>query len=183
MEDNPILFIENKLLYLRPVFNEVDHPDILLRPTPYDDNNRKGYNRSNIGESYWLTIRDAPNPSITIAAYGYMAELARDAMVRLAYEHEIFCEVLVFTQLSPFEIDPLLPSLRKTRRLLVLEEGTHTLGWGAEILARSTEVVGQQMRKAKRLAALDLPVPASGPLERAVLPDIDQIVQSAKRMV
>ena len=112
-----------------------------------------------------------------------MAELAREAIVRLAYEHEIFCEVLIFTQLSPFEIDPLITSIRRTRRLLVLEEGTFTLGWGAEILARSTEAVGPKLLQALRLAALDLPVPASGLLEKAVLPDVDQIVQSAKKMV
>jgi pyruvate/2-oxoglutarate/acetoin dehydrogenase E1 component len=182
-EEDPILFIENKLLYLQPVFDDVDNPDIFISPIPFEDKNRKGSNKGDMGESYLLTIRDAPHSSITIAAYGYMAELARDAMVRLAYEHEIFCEVLVFTQLSPFKIDPLFTSIRRTTRLLVLEEGTHTMGWGAEILARSTEVVSQKIRKAQRLAALDLPVPASGPLEKAVLPDIDQIVQSAKRMV
>ena len=36
-EDNPILFIENKLLYLRPVFDEADNPDISLRPIPHPD--------------------------------------------------------------------------------------------------------------------------------------------------
>jgi pyruvate/2-oxoglutarate/acetoin dehydrogenase E1 component len=182
-EDNPVLFIENKLLYLRPVFDELDAPDISLSAIPNTNYERKDIEGEVDSKTYLLAIRDAPHPSLTIAAYGYMAELAREAAVRLAYEHEIFSEVLVFTQLSPFEIAPLLTSIEKTGRLLVLEEGTYTMGWGAEVVARAAEAIGPKLRQAHRLAALDLPVPASGPLEKAVLPDVDRIVQSAKMMV
>lgn len=182
-EDDPVLFIENKLLYLRPVFDEVDHPDISRRKIhhPHD----KGIGKDEVvnSDTYLLQINNAPTPSITIATYGYMAELAREAIITLAYEYEIFCEVLVFSQLSPFVIDPLIHSIQRTGRLLILEEGTYTMGWGAEVLARSSEAAGLKLQRAYRLAALDLPVPASGPLENSILPGVDQIVQSVKKMV
>ncbi len=89
--------------------------------------------------TYCLSIRGAPPASTTIAAYGYMAELAKQAAMRLAYEYEIFVELLIPTQLSPFEDDPILQSARQTGSLLVVEEGNLTLGWGAEVVARVAE--------------------------------------------
>jgi pyruvate/2-oxoglutarate/acetoin dehydrogenase E1 component len=89
----------------------------------------------------------------------------------------------VFTQLSPFWINPILDSVNLTNKLLVVEEGTKTLGWGAEIIARITEIMGPELRSAARLAAKDLPIPASIPLEEMVLPGVDDIIRSIKKMV
>jgi pyruvate/2-oxoglutarate/acetoin dehydrogenase E1 component len=111
-----------------------------------------------------------------------MAELVRQAAMRLAYEHEIFVELIVPTQLAPFELEPLLASVRRTRRLLVAEEGTLTLGWGAEILARTQEALGAKLAAARRVAAADVPIPASPPLEEAVLPGVEDIVTVAQKM-
>ncbi|MFQ5615724.1 MAG: transketolase C-terminal domain-containing protein, partial [Anaerolineales bacterium] len=133
--------------------------------------------------AYTLAIRDAPPPVLTIAAYGYMAELAREAALALAYEHEIFTELVIPTQLSPFEMAPFLASLRRTRRLLAVEEGTLSMGWGAEIVARAAESLGAHLRAARRLAAQETPIPAAAPLEAAALPGVDNIVQIACKMV
>ncbi len=160
---DPTLFIENKLLYLLPVLGPEQLEDFTLRADqdPW---------------TYTLAVRGAPPPQVTIAAYGYMTELARQAMRQLAYESELFTELVVPTQLSPFEIEPILASVRKTGRLVTVEEGTFSLGWGAEIIARASEVLGSQLHSARRVAARELPVPASGPLERAVLPGVAEIV-------
>jgi 2-oxoisovalerate dehydrogenase E1 component len=66
---------------------------------------------------------------------------------------------------------------------MVVEEGNLTMGWGAEVVARVAEALGSQPIRVKRLAAKDLPVPSSGPLEAQVLPDVDRIVQSAIHFV
>ena len=105
-----------------------------------------------------------------------MAELARQAALRLAYEHEIFCEIVIPTQLSPMDTEALVASLARTGRLLTVEEGTGSLGWGAEVVARAAEALGARLRVARRLAGVDLPVPASLVLENLVLPGVDQIV-------
>ncbi|HLF91139.1 MAG TPA: transketolase C-terminal domain-containing protein, partial [Anaerolineales bacterium] len=129
------------------------------------------------------TIRHTPTPTLTLTAYGYMAELAREAVLKLAYEEEIFTELVVPTQLSPFEIEPLLVSLRRTGRLLAVEEGTFTLGWGAEIVARAAEALGPGLKIARRLAAREEPIPAAPTLEEVALPGVDEIVEMAKKMV
>ena len=173
--EDPTLFVENKLLYLLPVldgnaladFEVVTSP---LSPSPYSP-------------VFTLSIRGAPPPALSLAAYGYMADLARQAMVKLAYEHEVFCEMVVPTQLSPFHLEAVIESARRTGRLLAAEEGTLSLGWGAEVVARTAEALGPGLRAARRLAGRDLPIPASLPLEAAALPGVDDIVRAAVEMV
>jgi pyruvate/2-oxoglutarate/acetoin dehydrogenase E1 component len=135
-----------------------------------------------IPPTYTLSIRGAPPATLTIGAYGYMAELARQAVIRLAYEHEIFVELVVPTQLSPFLVEPIISSVSHTGALLTVEEGTFTLGWGAEVLARVAEELGTHSVSYHRLAAKEVPVPASGPLEVEALPGVDHIIQSAIQM-
>jgi pyruvate/2-oxoglutarate/acetoin dehydrogenase E1 component len=172
--DDPVLFIENKLQYLLPVLAQQDLTDVVL-----------GCDRAAPGDgmpTYTLSIRGAPPPTLTIVAYGYMAELARQAVERLAYENEIFVELVVPTQLSPFQPDPIIQSVSRTGSLLSIEEGTYTLGWGAEVVARIAEHCGTNPVKFKRLAAQETPIPASGPLEAIALPDVDDIIQVATQM-
>jgi pyruvate/2-oxoglutarate/acetoin dehydrogenase E1 component len=174
--ENPVLFVENKLLYLLPVQDEASLSEFEFRPS-----SSKG--EGDMREAYALVLKGAPKPTLTLAAYGYMAELARQAALQLAYEHEIFTELIVPIRLTPVNFDPILASLQSTRRLLAIEEGSFTLGWGAEMLARAAECLGPRLQAARRLAGSDHPVPASGPLEATALPDIDDIVAAARGMV
>jgi pyruvate/2-oxoglutarate/acetoin dehydrogenase E1 component len=94
------------------------------------------------------------------------------------YEYEIFSEIVLFSQLSPFELDPLFDSLRRTGNLLTLEEGAQTLGWGAEVAARTAEH-GPSGIRIRRLGALDLPIANAKSLEDEILPSVQDIVQTA----
>ena len=116
-----------------------------------------------------------------MTAYGYMVELARQAALRLAYEHEVFVEIVAPTQLAPFTSGALTASIARTGRLLTVEEGSYTAGWGAEMIACASEALVAHMPVARRLAALDLPVPASAALEEAVLPGVEQIVETMSK--
>lgn len=169
--EDPVLFVENKLLYLLPISGSFADFDLAL------------CSADGCTPCYRLSLRGAPEPILTIAAYGYMADLARQAALRLAYEYEIFCEVITPTQLAPFAAGPVIASVRRTGRLLCIEEGTLSLGWGAEIVAQTAEQAGQHLKLARRAAALDLPVPASGPLEAQVLPSVETIITTAVSML
>jgi pyruvate/2-oxoglutarate/acetoin dehydrogenase E1 component len=165
--EDPVLFIENKLQYLLTVESKSAMIEL---------------SKDSGMPSYCYTIPGTPPATMTIAAYGYMAELSRQAVERLAYEHEIFAELIIPTQLAPFEIDPIIHSIDHTGALLVVEEGTYTLGWGAEVVARTAEALGTKSIKYKRLAAQETPVPASGALEAVALPTVDNIIQAATQM-
>jgi len=180
LEDvGPVFFVENKLLYLKPLLDQEALKDFELE---------EFISKDSYAPAHLLRLKGAPAPALTMTAYGYMAELAREAMLRLAFEHEIFCELLIPSQLSPFEPDgaldaPLAASLERSQRLLAIEEGTYTLGWGAEVLARAAQAMPVQLKAAHRVAAQDVPIPASVPLEEMALPSVDDIVAAAQRMV
>ncbi len=184
-DDDPLLFVENKLLYLLPVYAPDDLADFEVEEIPVQAGGLAagGLDAASYAPAFRLRVRGAPSADLTLTAYGYMAELARQAALRLAYEHEIFAEVVVLTQLAPFAVQPVIESAQRSQRLLVVEEGGLSMGWGAEVLARASEAIGPGLRGARRLAALDLPIPASGPLEQAVLPGVDAILQAARQVL
>ncbi len=93
--EDPVLFVENKLLYLLPVQDESTVPDFTIRPGGIKP-----------ASGYTLTMTGAPAAVLTITAYGYMSDLARQAVLKLAYDHEIIAELVVLEQLSPFELEP-----------------------------------------------------------------------------
>ncbi len=165
-DDDPVLFIEHKLLYAAPLLAPGDGAELEIRML------EDGY------PVYRVRIAGAPPPVVTLTSYGYPAEQARQALQALAFQHEVFGELVVYTQLSPFDPSPLLDGLKQTHRLLTVEEGTRSLGWGAEVIASALEAHGPGLR-AGRVAALDLPIPAARTLEAAVLPSVDGIVAAA----
>lgn len=169
-DEDPVLVIEHKLLYAQDIHPVGVDGDVETQRVGF------GY------PAYRLRIRGAPHAQVTLATYGYMTELARQAMLDLAYEHEVFAEVIVFTQLSPAELAPLYVSLTATRRLITAEEGTLSLGWGAEVAAKAVEALGGDLAIG-RIAAREMPVPAAGPLEWDMLPQADDLISKAVEMV
>ena len=173
--NSPTLFIENKLQYLLKLLS----PDDMIE-----------YENSIVHSSaapnypfYRLTLNSAPASQLTLASYGYMAHLAMNAMKRLAYDHEVFCDLLVPTCLAPFHLEPLFESVRHTGRLLTIEEGTLPLGWGAEVIARTSEALGSTLKKSARLAASGIVIPAAPDLEIESLPDMKDIIKKVLEMV
>jgi acetoin:2,6-dichlorophenolindophenol oxidoreductase subunit beta len=175
--EDPILFIENKLLYLLPVRYPEDMPEFEVSYSHGEESpNSKG-------GVFSLKIRGAPPPGLTITAYGYMAELARQAVLELAYAHEVFAELVSPVQISPFQLSAVFKSVNQTGRLLAVEEGSLSMGWGAEVLARTAESSGVKLNIARRLTAKETPIASSGPLEEEILPGIEDIIATALAMI
>ena len=170
-QDGPVFFVEHKLQYLLPLASA--DAELEIEPA-----------RDQAGQSaVTLRLRGAPPPILTLAAYGYMAELARQALIRLAYEAEIFIEVVIPTRLAPMDMAPLLASISRTGSLLTVEEGTLALGWGSEITARAVEALGgARLHAVRRLAAAETPIPASLRLEQAHLPGVEDMMRCVVEM-
>lgn len=171
---DPVLFIENKLLYTTRIRSLDDDPEYEAQRIEGSAGPAGGVS----APTYRVGVRAAPRPTLTLAAYGYMAELALQAMLRLAYEHEAFIELLIPTRLAPFQLEPVIASAERTGLLVTAEEGSFDLGWGAEVISQSVERIGGRLRGAARVAATNTPVPASGPLESAALPSVEKIVKT-----
>jgi pyruvate/2-oxoglutarate/acetoin dehydrogenase E1 component len=175
-DDEPTLFVEHKLLYLSQLGQERHVGKLEIR--------RSTPNSSLLYPVVSVRVAGAPRADVTIATYGYMADLVLDALWRLAMEEEVFAEVIIPTCLSPLDTAPILSSLQRTGRLLTVEEGTVSLGWGSEVLSLVAEQTPQGGRlAARRLGAWDLPIPSSRPLENAVLPSVQGIFDATMRLV
>lgn len=169
--DSPVLFVENKLQYLLPLLTMADLPGWVIR--------RSG---SDMYPTYTLVINGAPAPVVTMTAYGYMAEIARQAQEKLAFEEEIFTELVIPTCLTPLDMAPLLESVTRTGKLVTIEEGAKTLGWGAEVITRCAETDSGGKNSYSRVAACDLPVPAAPSLEKQVLPQMEEILAAVRKV-
>jgi pyruvate/2-oxoglutarate/acetoin dehydrogenase E1 component len=167
-DEDPVLFIEHKILYSKAIL-EQGKEDLI------DFNVRKD------GELYpTYTISPVEVPIITFACYGYNFELVRAAARELYLEHEIFTEIILFSQLNPFLLKPLFESVELTKKLITVEEGTISLGWGAEVSAQCAEMVNGLV--VRRVAAKDYPVGTAKSLEDAILPSVQDIIDTAKAM-
>ena len=161
-DPNPVLVFEHKLLYKTK------------GPVP-----EHAY-RVPIGQA---AVR-REGQDITIVAASVMAIRASAAAQRLAAEG-IDAEVIDLRTLRPIDLTTIAASVRKTHRLLVVYEGVKTMGIGAEIAAQVAESDAFDFLDAPiaRLGGADTPIPYNPQLEKAAVPQEDDIVAAARRLV
>ena len=174
-QDTPVLHIEHKLLY----------PLHLMLPVD-------GRIEGDIGEQHisvdglpTLSIRPVQREdcSFTVLAYGYQAELARRVLSRLAVEEEIFGELIVPSQISPIEWEPIEASVNVTHSLLVVEEGVDGFTWGSEVAARISSRFFNKLRRPVATAASDPTViPSSKALEAKMLMTSERVEQAIRKV-
>ena len=156
--DDPVFFIEHKLLYLTkgPVPNEE-----YTVPFGVADVKR-------------------PGKDVTIVANSRMVLFALDAAAELDKEG-ISAEVIDPRTLVPLDESAILESVRKTNRLVVVNEGVERCGWAAEIAALvQKKAFGDLDAPIERVCTRNVPLPFQPDLERYVLPSVADIVRAAR---
>ncbi len=160
-DDNPVLFIEHKLLYATKGF--VPEEDYTL-PFGKADIKRKG-------------------KDVTLISISHMVLKALRAAERLAKEG-IDVEVIDLRTLWPLDVETLLQSVRRTNRAVVAHEGGRRGGIGAEIASLIHEEAFDDLdAPVERVGALDVPIPYSEPLERTVIPSEDDVIKAVKKVL
>lgn len=172
---DPVLFIENKLQYLLPLITPQTHPDHVCEQLPAGSSNQ--------APTYVIRIAHAPTARVSLVTYGYMAHLAMQAQQRLAFENEIFVEIIVPTCLAPLQDEALVASARQTGAVLTLEEAAAGWGFGSEVIARLSCTLGNELHHSRSITAQSSHVPAGRQLEEKILPGVDDIIAAAKEMV
>lgn len=121
---------------------------------------------------------------ITIVSCGHTSLLSRDA-ANMLESNNISAEVIDVRVLNPFFADDIVSSVRKTRNLLVVDCGTLTAGFSAEIIAKVVENIPNDclVNKPKRLALPDAPAPTSRVLEKDYYIHSEDIVVEVKRIL
>jgi 2-oxoisovalerate dehydrogenase E1 component beta subunit len=158
-DPNPVLYFEHKHLYRR-IKDEV--PD----------------------ERYTVPFGQArvhrEGDDITVVTWGAMVYTAAEAAEKLA-EEDVSVEILDLRTVMPWDKKAVLESVAKTSKALVLHEDTRTGGFGAEIVATITEEAFENLdAPVKRITAPDTPVPFSPPLEKAFIPQVEDVVAGLK---
>ncbi len=120
---------------------------------------------------------------VTVVATGLMVPRALKAAEALAGQG-IDCEVVDPRTLYPLDRETIRQSVRKTGRLVAVDEANYTCGAAAEVLASALEDGQVRWRgPARRVAVPDVPIPFSPPLERAVIPDEGRIVAAVREVM
>jgi 2-oxoisovalerate dehydrogenase E1 component len=123
------------------------------------------------------TIREGNE--LTVVTWGGMAERCEAAQAQAGVD----AEILDLRTLMPWDKEAVLASVRKTSKVLVLHEDTRTGGFGGEIAATIAEEAFEDLdAPVKRLAAPDAPVPFSPVLEKAFIPQVDDVVQGLREL-
>jgi acetoin:2,6-dichlorophenolindophenol oxidoreductase subunit beta len=152
-DNNPVLFLEHKRLYT--VKGEVDG------------------RIDTVGTA--SVIQTGADITLVSALRGVQDCIEAAATLE---QGGISVEVIDLRTLRPPDIETVVQSVRKTRRIMVVEEGPRTGGWAGEILASVTERCLESLKEAWRLTTPDHPVPYSPVLEDAFLPNAQSIVAS-----
>jgi 2-oxoisovalerate dehydrogenase E1 component beta subunit len=161
-DPNPVLYFEHKHLYRRI---KADVPDDRYL-TPF-------------GEARVHREGD----DVTLVTWGAMVYTAAEAAEKLAAEDEISTEILDLRTIIPWDKKGVLASVEKTSKVIVLHEDTLTGGFGAEIAATIAEEAFEQLdAPVKRLAGPDTPVPFSPPLEKAFIPQVEDVAEAIKEI-
>ena len=161
-DDNPVVFVEHKLLYKTK------------GPVPEEE------------YTIPLGVADVKRPGkdVTIVASSIMVPRALEAAEILS-EEGVEVEVVDPRTLKPFDDETVTKSVIKTGRVLIIHEACKTGGVGAEIAARIMESEAFDYLDApiSRIAGLDIPVPYNRNLERHMVPQVENIAAAVKDLL
>jgi pyruvate/2-oxoglutarate/acetoin dehydrogenase E1 component len=158
-DPNPVLYFEHKHLYRRI---KAEVPE----------------------ERYTVPIGKArihqEGDEVTVVTWGAMVYTAEEAARQL---DDVSVEIIDLRSVMPWDKAAVLESARKTSKVLVLHEDTRTGGFGAEIAATIAEDAFEDLdAPVKRIAAPDAPVPFSPPLEKAFIPQIEDVAAGLREL-
>jgi len=157
-DDDPVVYLENK--------------KITFRRGPVDEEDyRTPLGKASVARS---------GADISLITYSVMTQHALEAAEILSEEHAIDAEVVDLRSLVPLDMTTVLDSVTKTRRVVVCHEAWTFGGFGAEISSQINErLFGELDAPVLRVGAESAPIPFSPPLERAVVPEVSEVVQAA----
>ena len=161
-DDDPVIYLENKSITAK------------RGPVP------EGDHRVPLGAA--TVVREGTD--VTLITYSAMTLRGIDAAATLAEIHGISAELIDLRSLWPLDFETVAASVSKTGRIVIAHEAWLTGGYGAELSARIGEDLFADLKApVVRVGAARAPIPFSPPLESAVVPGADAIVEAAVRIV
>ena len=158
-DPSPVIFLENEILYGQSF--EVPKLEDFVLP---------------IGKARVAREGD----DVTIVSYSRGMAYALEAANTLA-EHGIEAEVIDLRTLRPLDIETVVTSVRKTNRIVIVEEGWPICSIGSEVCSRvALEAFDHLDAPPVKVSGADVPMPYAANLEKLALPSVEQVVAAAK---
>ena len=160
-DENPVVFIEHKLLYK----TKEEVPEELYEiPLGKADIKREG-------------------KDLTIVATAIMVQKSLEAAETLA-EEGIDVEVVDPRTLRPLDTETIINSVKKTGKVLIVHEAVKTGGFGGELagVIAESEAFGYLEAPIIRLAGREVPIPYNRNLEKAAVPQVEDILEKARQL-
>ena len=158
-DPNPVIVLENEILYGQS-FECPTADDFILE-----------IGKANV---------EREGSDVTIVAFSIMVSMAMQAAEKLA-EQGISAEVINLRSIRPLDTETIAASVRKTNRLVTLEEGWPYAGIGAEVAMQIMETAFDHLDAPPvRVTGLDVPMPYAANLEKLALPRLEQVVEAAR---
>jgi pyruvate/2-oxoglutarate/acetoin dehydrogenase E1 component len=163
-DNNPVLYLEHKLLYRMPELREELPAEDYVVPLGKAIIRREG-------------------EDMTILTYGAMVHQSLQAAQTLGEEDDLHVEVIDLRSLTPLDRAAIIESVKHTNKVLIVHEDTLTGGIGAELAALLAEDVFEYLDgPITRVAAPDTPFPYAPSLEDAFLPNAEKITTAARKL-
>ncbi len=160
-DPNPVIFLENEILYGQSFDCPTDEEFVL-----------------EIGKAKV----EREGTDVTIVAFSIMVGMAMQAAEKLA-EQGISAEVVNLRSIRPLDTETIVRSVKKTNRLVTLEEGWPFAGIGSEVAMQVMEHAFDHLDAPPvRVTGLDVPMPYAANLEKLALPRLDQVVEAARNV-
>jgi len=160
-DPNPVLYFEHKHLYRR------------IKAEVPDERYETPFGKARIHQE---------GDDLSVITWGAMVYTAEEAAQQLDGDG-VSVEILDLRTLVPWDKQAVLDSARKTSKVLVLHEDTHTGGFGGEIAATIAEEAFEDLdAPVKRISAPDTPVPFSPQLEKAFIPQVEDVVAGLREL-
>ena len=163
-DNNPVLYLEHKLLYRLPELREELPEEDYIVP---------------LGKA--ITRREGED--MTVLTYGAMVRQCLKAAQTLEEEDDLEIEVIDLRCLTPLDLEAILESVKRTNKVLIVHEDILTGGIGAELSAILAEDLFEYLDgPITRVAAPNVPFPYAPPLEAAYLPNAEKILTAARQL-
>jgi 2-oxoisovalerate dehydrogenase E1 component len=172
-DPRPVLFLEQKILYAKRL--------AVQPPAGYTFEMPESEHAALYPTGLWRPI--GVPADLTVVTYGAMTDITEQALATVFEEDELLAEYLVPAQLAPLRVDPIVDSVRRTGRLVVVEEGTAPWGFGAEVVACVAERLHERSPRCARVGAHHLPIPNARPAEDRVLPDAQRVAEAIRAVM
>ena len=167
---SPVIFLENKMAYSQMI---IDNEQAKKKYDLHVDN----IGTEDLPIMHLSTNKEEAN--ITIIGHGGMSEFCAKAAKDIYEKESLDVEVILPLVIKPFPIDVITPFIRKSNRVIVVEESHLYSGWGAEVACQITERCFDTLRSpVTRVGAANKSIPSSMELEKDVIPESSNIMQA-----